>query len=52
MRRLHIPGTRGRTCGCGALTDEDMSICGKCAARFRWLRRKAPHHIEGDEPCS
>lgn len=50
--RIHHPGTHGRNCGCGALSEEDTRLCRKCAARFRWLRRKAPRHMEGDETCS
>jgi len=30
-----------RRCPCGALADSGRPVCRKCAARARWLRRKA-----------
>lgn len=50
--RIPIADTYGRYCGCGALTDKGSRCCRKCASRGRWLRRRAPHFMEGDGPCS
>lgn len=42
--KTHIPtGLPGRTCPCGAITEQAGRRCRKCRARSRWYRRKSHH---------
>jgi hypothetical protein len=39
---LNLPARgEGQACRCGALASQCRGLCAKCAARTRWLRRKA-----------
>lgn len=46
--RLDINGCRTARCECGALARNGSGACEKCAARHRWMRRKAWRKFYGD----
>jgi hypothetical protein len=46
--RNHITGCRAVRCECGAQVRDGCASCEKCAARHRWMRRKAWRKYSGD----
>ncbi len=45
-----LPPEEGRTCACGARLAEGQTLCRKCRARTRWLRRQAGRRVAVRRP--